>query len=175
VEVDEQQINLTQFSLFFPEKREFFLEAGGIFEFGRQAGSADGGPRVGRGGGGFFGGSDVPTLFFSRQIGLNSGLTVPILAGGRLTGKVGKFSVGALNIQTNDAAGAGAVATNFTVLRIKRDILRRSRLGGIFTRRSVSTVGPGSNDLYGLDAAFSFFDNVNFNGYYARTGTPGLN
>jgi len=174
VEVDEQQINLTQFSLFFPEKREFFLEGRGIFEFGRPAGNVEGGPRVGRSGAGSFGGGDVPTIFFSRRIGLQNDLTVPILAGGRLSGKAEKFSIGVLNIQTEDQPRAGAVATNFSVVRVKRDILRRSRIGGIFTNRSVSTVAPGSNALYGLDAAFSFFDNVNFNGYYARTKTSGL-
>ncbi len=175
VEVDEQQVNLTRFSLFFPEKREFFLEGQGIFDFGRPAGGGQGGPRGGRGGGGFFGGpGDVPAVFFSRRIGLEHGQTVPILGGGRLTGKAGAFSIGALNIQTDDTPGASAVATNFTVVRVKRDILRRSRIGGIFTGRSVSTVGPGSNEVYGLDAAFSFYENVNFNGYYARTRTPGL-
>ncbi len=177
VEVDEQQVNLTRFSLFFPEKREFFLEGRGIFDFGRPAGQQfqrggrrQGGPR----GGGFFGSPDVPTVFFSRRIGLEQGRTVPIRGGGRLTGRAGGFSVGALNIQTGDALGASAVATNFTVLRVKRDILRRSRIGGIFTGRSVSTVGDGSNEAYGLDAAFSFYDNVHFNGYYARTRTSGL-
>ena len=79
-----------------------------------------------------------------------------------------------VNIQTDDAPSVGALSTNFTVLRVKRDILRRSRIGGIFTGRSVSTVGAGSNEVYGLDALFSFYDNVNFNGYYARTRTPGL-
>ena len=177
VEVDEQQVNLTRFSLFFPEKREFFLEGRGIFDFGRGVtifrGGPGGGGRPG-GGGGFFGGGDVPTIFFSRRIGLERGQTVPILGGGRLTGKVGKFSIGAVNMQTDDALGANALGTNFTVLRVKRDILRRSRIGGIFTGRSVSTAGPGSNEAYGLDALFSFYDNVNFNGYYARTRTPGL-
>ena len=174
VEVDEQQVNLTRFSLFFPEKREFFLEGQGIFDFGRSAGGV-GGPGGGRGGGGFFGGGgDVPTVFFSRRIGLEQGQTVPILAGGRVTGREGRFSIGALNIQTDDATSTNAVATNFTVVRVKRDILRRSRIGGIFTGRSVSTVGDGTNQAYGLDAAFSFYDNVNFNSYYARTQTPGL-
>ena len=177
VEVDEQQVNLTRFSLFFPEKREFFLESRGIFDFGRGVtivrGTGGGGGRPG-GGGGFLGGGDVPTLFFSRRIGLEAGQTVPILGGGRLTGKVGKFSIGAVNIQTDGVPGANALSTNFTVLRVKRDILRRSRIGGIFTGRSVSTVGDGSNEVYGLDAALSFYDNVNFNGYYARTRTPGL-
>ena len=99
---------------------------------------------------------------------------MPILGGGRLTGKVGDFSVGALNIQTDDALTAETVATNFTVLRVKRDILRRSRIGGIFTGRSISTKGPGSNQVFGLDAAFSFYENVNLNGYYARSQTPGM-
>ena len=178
VEVDEQQVNLTRFSLFFPEKREFFLEGRGIFDFGQGvsfvSGRGPGGEGGRPGGGGFFGGGDVPTVFFSRRIGLEDGQTVPILGGGRLTGKAGDFSIGALNIQTDDALGVDAVATNFTVLRVKRDILRRSRIGGIFTGRSVSTKGPGSNEVYGLDAAFSFYDNVNFNGYYARSQTPGL-
>ncbi len=126
------------------------------------------------GGGGFFGAGNGPSVFFSRRIGLEGGQTVPILGGGRLTGKVGQFSIGAVSIQTDDAPSVGAVSTNFTVLRVKRDILRRSRIGGIFTGRSASSVGPGSNEVYGLDAAFSFYDNVNFSGYYARTRTAGL-
>ena len=181
VEVDEQQVNLTRFSLFFPEKREFFLEGQGIFDFGRPAGvrRRPGGRRqTGPRGAGFQGSADVPTVFFSRRIGLEQGddgisRTVPITAGGRMTGKAGPFSIGALNIQTGDAAAVVARPTNFTVLRVKRDILRRSRIGGIFTGRSVSTESPGSNEVYGLDAAFSFYDNVYFNGYYARTRTPG--
>ena len=179
VEVDEQQVNLTRFSLFFPEKREFFLEGQGIFDFGRPAGlrrSRGGRRQTGPRGGGFNDNGDVPTVFFSRRIGLERGedgisRTVPITSGGRMTGKAGPFSIGALNIRTGDVVEASALATNFTVLRVKRDILRRSRIGGIFTGRSVSTEGPGSNEAYGLDAAFSFYDNVNFNGYYARTRT----
>ncbi len=176
VEVDEQQVNLTRFNLFFPEKREFFLEGRGIFDFAS-------GPRVLGGnnqGGGRVSGpasqqqADVPTLFFSRRIGLEGGQTVPIRGGGRLTGKLGAFTVGALNMQAGDEARVGARATNFTVVRLKRDILRRSRIGGMYTRRSVSRVGDGANEAYGLDAAFSFHDNVTFNGYYARTRTPGL-
>jgi hypothetical protein len=175
VEVDEQQVNLTRFSLFFPEKREFFLEGRGIFDFGRGVTFGGiSGPGGGRPGAGGFGGGSVPTLFFSRRIGLESGQTVPILGGGRLTGKAGDFTLGALNIQTDDVPGTGLLGTNFTVLRVKRDILRRSRIGGLFTNRSISTTGDGSSQAYGLDAAFSFFDNVNVNGYYARTETPGL-
>ena len=176
VEVDEQQINLTRFSLFFPEKREFFLESQGIFDFGRGTGFGGFGSSRGNltGAPGFFGAGDAPTVFFSRRIGLDQGLTVPILGGGRLTGKVGDFSVGAINIQTDDSQVTDALATNFSVLRIKRDILRRSRVGAIFTNRSVSLEGEGANQAYGIDGAFSFYDNVNFYGYYARTNTPGL-
>ncbi len=176
VEVDEQQMNLTRFNLFFPEKREFFLEGQGIFDFGTAPGF--GGLPTGRGNAtaapGVFGGGDAPTIFFSRRIGLDQGQTVSILGGGRLTGKVGDFSVGAINIQTDDVSDANTRSTNFTVLRVKRDILRRSRIGAIFTNRSVSLSGEGSNQAYGLDGAFSFHDDVNVYGYYARTETPGL-
>ncbi|MEE2637904.1 MAG: DUF5916 domain-containing protein [Acidobacteriota bacterium] len=158
VEVDEQQVNLTRFSLFFPEKREFFLEGRGNFDFGR-AGAVRG--------------TGAPTLFFSRRIGLQSEQVVPILAGGRLTGKVGAFDVGALNIQTDDEPISGAESTNFTVLRVKRDVLRRSTVGGIVTSRSVSLVGDGSSQVYGLDGQFAFYDDVNLFGYVARAQTPG--
>ncbi len=178
VEVDEQQVNLTRFSLFFPEKREFFLEARGLFDFGagpNVLGMGGGGNNGGRLGGppGTRAGSDVPLVFFSRRIGLQEGRTVPIVGGGRLTGKVGNFSIGALNMQTGAAPDANALATNFTVVRVKQDILRRSRVGAIFTRRSVSLDRDGENDAYGADASFAFYDNVTINGYYARTRTYG--
>ena len=157
VEVDERQINLTRFSLFFPEKREFFLEGRGNFDF------APGG------------GGGVPTVFFSRRIGLDDGQIVPIRAGGRVTGKVGPFDVGVLNIQTGDEATSGAVSTNFTVVRVKRDILRRSTIGGIFTNRSVSLVGDGSSQVYGVDGRLAFLDDFRVTGYFANTQTPAGN
>ena len=162
VEADEQQVNLTRFSLFFPEKREFFLENQGVFAFG------------GAGAGAFGGGGTTPVLFYSRQIGLSRGQEVPIDGGGRLTGRVGKFSLGVLNIQTDDAREAGAVATNFSVVRLRRDLLRRSSIGALFTGRSVSAAGTGSAETYGVDGLFSFFDNLNINTYWAKTTTPGL-
>ncbi len=178
VEVDEQQVNLTRFSLFFPEKRDFFLESRGIFDFGRGASfGGGGGPGAGRptGGGGFFGGGDAPIIFFSRRIGLEQkdgvSRTVPILGGGRLTGRVGPFSIGALGIGTGSEQTVGADPTTFTVLRISRDILRRSRIGAIYTGRSVSLTSPGSNEVFGADGQFAFYDNVYFNGYYARSRT----
>ena len=178
VEVDEQQVNLTRFSLFFPEKREFFLEGQGIFNFAR--GAADGGRRntgLRQEGGGnrrSQGAGNAPTLFYSRRIGLEEGTIVPIVGGGRVTGKVGPFDVGALNIQTGDEATSGAVPTNFTVARIKRDILRRSSIGALVTNRSVAVAGDGSSQAYGADATFSFYDNLNVLAYVAKTRTPGL-
>ena len=161
VEVDERQVNLTRFNLFFPEKREFFLEGRGNFEFAR----GDGGRR----------GGGVPTLFFSRRIGLEAGQIVPITAGGRVTGKVGPFDVGLLNIQTGDEETSGAVSTNFTVVRVKRDILRRSTVGGIFTNRSVSLVGDGSSQVYGVDGRLAFYDDFSVTGYFANAQTPAGN
>jgi pimeloyl-ACP methyl ester carboxylesterase len=76
---------------------------------------------------------------------------VAIDAGGRLTGRIGKFSVGVLNIQTADAPSAGARATNFSVMRVRRDLLRRSSIGALFTSRSVSRLGTGSNEAYGVE------------------------
>ena len=174
VEVDEQQVNLTRFSLFFPEKREFFLEGRGIFGFARGGVSGGFGGALRRGrGGGFFGGGDAPTLFYSRRIGLQYGTVVPIVGGGRVTGKIGAFDIGALNIQTDDEVLAAAEETNFTVVRIRRDIFRRSSVGAMFTNRSVSLVGDGSSQAYGADATFSFYENVNLLAYVARTETPG--
>ena len=169
VEVDEQQVNLTRFSLFFPEKREFFLEGRGIFNFAR---GGFGGP--GGGGGGIFGGGSAPTLFYSRRIGLQDSQVVPILGGGRATGKIGQFDVGALSIQTDDDKISGAESTNFTVVRIRRDIFRRSGVGAIVTNRSISLIGDGASRAYGVDATFAFYDNVQMLGYYARTDTPGV-
>ena len=163
VEADEQQVNLTRFSLFFPEKREFFLENQGLFAFGGESS-----------GGQFAGASNTPILFYSRQIGLNEGREVAIDAGGRLTGRIGKFSVGVLNIQTADAPSAGARATNFSVVRVRRDVLRRSSIGVLFTGRSVSRSGVGSNEAYGVDGLFSFYENLNISTYWAQTRTPGL-
>ena len=178
VEVDEQQVNLTRFTLFFPEKREFFLEGQGIFDFARGSGPSprdsalrqegDGNSRRASGGG------NAPTLFYSRRIGLEQGTIVPILGGGRVTGKTGAFDVGALNIQTGDEAVSDADTTNFTVVRVKRDILRRSSVGVIFTNRSVSLVGDGASQTYGVDGTFSFYENVSFVAYVARTRAAGL-
>jgi hypothetical protein len=161
VEADEAQVNLTRFSLSLPEKREFFLEGAGIFAFGSQAG-------------GGAGGGDAPTIFYSRRIGLSGSRAVPVIGGARFTGSAGLWNIGAFNMQTDDEPDAGAVRTNFSVVRLRRNILRRSTIGGIFTRRSVSTTAPGPNDVWGLDTNLAFYRNVFFAGYYAQSLTKGV-
>jgi len=173
VEVDEQQLNLTRFSLQFPEKRDFFLEGRGIFDFGRGGGSS--GARLGFGSGG---NSDAttgaPTFFYSRRIGLDSGRVVPIRAGGRVTGRVGKWTIGALNLETGDEPVGGSRPTNFTVARLKRNILRRSSIGGIISNRDKSTLAKGSSNLaYGVDGLFSFFNDLSTGGYFAKSDVDG--
>jgi len=160
VEVDEQQVNLSRFSLFFPEKREFFLEGRGNFDFGR---SGDGGgPMSART-------SDAPFLFYSRRIGLEGGDRVPIEAGARVTGKVGDWGIGAMSIRTGGDDDLALPSTDFQVLRVKRDVLRRSTVGGMVTHRSTTPGDGGSNQSYGIDGTFRFFENLAVTGYLART------
>lgn len=154
VEADEQQLNLTRFSLFFPEKRDFFLEGQGIFAFAGQEG-----------------GGNTPVLFFSRRIGLSDGQEVPIRVGSRLTGRVGRYSVGALAIRTGESPDGTAAPTTFSVVRAKRDVLRRSHVGLILTHRQPSGAGAGANLAAGMDASFRFFDGLVLDGYVAETAT----
>lgn len=156
VEVDERQVNLTRFNLFFPEKREFFLEGAANFDFTQ--------PRN----------LDVPTMFFSRRIGLEKGQVVPIDVGARLTGKVGDFDIGALNIGTDGSDLSSVESTDFSVLRIKRDVLSRSRIGMIYTDRSKSLVGEGANTLYGVDGTFNFLDDIQISTFAAKSESPGF-
>lgn len=162
VEEDLQQVNLTRFNLFFPERREFFLEGQGIFAFGGASVDGRNSDTQTR---------DVPILFFSRQIGLNRGSAVPVIAGGRLTGRVGSYSVGVLNIQTDDKPDVNAAQTNFTTIRLKRNILRRSYLGVLATGRAPS--GEAQTTAVGLDANFQFYENIGIIGYYAKTTASG--
>ena len=164
VEADAEQINLTRFSLFFPEKREFFLEGQGIFGFGtsertqRSAASRRFGPP-----------SSVPVLFFSRRIGISGDQVVPIRGGARVTGKAGAYSIGALAMRSGASVAAGAPETDFSVLRLKRDILGRSTVGVMGTYRSQAASGPGRNFAYGMDARFGFFEHLDVRGYAAWT------
>jgi hypothetical protein len=118
--------------------------------------------------------TDTPSLFYSRRIGLNAGRVIPIDVGTRLSGKAGGFGIGLMNIETSDDQTSNTPATNFTVLRVKRDVFRRSSIGAMFTNRSASASQPGSNQAFGFDTTMSFFQNVNVNGFYARTETAGL-
>jgi len=169
IEEDDQEINLTRFSLFFPEKRDFFLEGQAIFEFGgvqqlRGGGSARPGVQV----------TDLtPIMFFSRRIGLTDDGVDPIQVGGRLTGRSGAYRIGALNIQTRGIEDNPLIpATNFSVFRVRRDFLRRSDIGVIATYRNTSlTEGASSNSILGFDGNFAFYQNLRLNAYYAASLT----
>ncbi|MSR23231.1 MAG: hypothetical protein EXR92_06800 [Gemmatimonadetes bacterium] len=150
-EADNEQVNLTRFPLFFPEKRDFFLENAGQFNVA----TAGDGQRA--------------DLFFSRQIGiLDSGERVPIVAGARLTGKVGQNNIAAMGIQTEDTFGQPG--ENFLVARYSRDILSRSKVGGLVTNRQ-STSGGDYNGTYAMDATFALGSSVTINGFLAQTQT----
>lgn len=180
VEEDEQQVNLTRFNQIFPEKREFFLEGQGIFSFGGLQNQ----PRsAGAGGSGAAGSTqanpnptDIPVLFFSRRIGLGATGPVPIDIGARVSGKAGRYSIGLIDIRTGgvgpQGSSTGLPATNFGVVRVKRDILRRSAIGVLFTDRSTSTLGQGRAQSFGADGAFAFFENLTVNTYVAKTSRP---
>ena len=118
VEVDEQQVNLTRFSLLYPEKRDFFLEGRGLFDFAR-SGVATSSTTL------------TPQLFYSRRIGLNGSRIIPIDVGGRITGKVGRYGIGVMNLLTRQDDVSASPRTDFTVVRVKRDILRRSSVDHI--------------------------------------------
>jgi hypothetical protein len=156
VEADDEQVNLTRFSLFFPEKREFFLENAGIFEFG------------------FRGFMEPPPflLFFSRRIGIAEDGEVPVLGGLRLTGRLGGQTIGLLNVVTDSAYDQPL--TNFAVARVKRDIGDRHYLGAMLTDRRDHN---GWNTAGGVDWSFWPTGTLNVQGFGVRTGTsePGGN
>ena len=166
-EADEQQVNLTQFSLYFPEKREFFLENSGMFYFGDI-------PRESRVGGTRFSPPEEEVLlFFSRRIGLtDAGEEIPIDAGGRLTGRAGRFGVGAMTIRTGSRGTRDG--DTYTVLRGRRDILRNSDIGGIFLARQSSGVSTDRNSVAGVDANFRFRRALSVNGFLTKSATPGV-
>ena len=178
VEDDQQVVNLTRYSVLFPEKRDFILEGADTFNFAN--GSAGTGGTGG--GGGALGSSQntstAPLLFYSRRIGLNNSLTVPIRAGGRLLGRSGPWQYGLLNIETGESTDANSPATNFSVARVNHDLFRRSRVGAIVTRRSpiaTAKIGGsgGTNLAYGVDTLISPTNEINILGYAAKTDTPG--
>ena len=147
VEVDDQQLNLTRFSLNFPEKRPFFLENAGFFSVG--GGGAD--------------------LFFSRRIGIAGGQPVPIRGGARLSGRAAGLNVGLVHIQTGAETGL-ADAHGFSVARLARELPNRSRVGGLFVNKS----GPDGdfNRTYAADVAVGVGEALTFSGFVARTNDP---
>ena len=160
VEADEEQVNLTRFDLFFPEKRPFFLENASTFQFGNP---------------------QQIDLFFSRRIGLSSaGVPIDILGGARLSGKVGGWNVGVLDIQTNEAENAAGTqvvgqANNFSVLRVQREV-GRSSYGAIFVNRQGTGGHAPSGDhnrAYGLDANIQVSPSQRVSAFVARTDSGG--
>jgi hypothetical protein len=155
VEVDEQQINLDRFNLFFPEKRPFFLENAGLFSVGS---------------------SSEAEVFFSRRIGISpNGEAIPILGGARLSGRAGPVSVGLLNMQTDEADGQSA--NNFTVARVRRDFRGRSNVGAIFVGRQATGAAArpaDHNGAFAADGRWGIGNNALLSGFIARTATPGV-
>ena len=149
VEADNEQVNLTRFSLFFPEKREFFLENAGIFEFGTK--SAFEPPPF--------------LLFFSRRIGVSDSGAVPVLGGARMTGRVGDQTVGFLDIVTDRTPFQQR--TNFGVLRVKRDVASGYVGAMLIDRRTADS----ANTAGGLDFSMYPTQALNVQGFVARTGS----
>jgi hypothetical protein len=153
-EVDDERVNLTRFPLFFPEKREFFLENAGQFAVGTPN-------SLGR----------IADLFFSRRIGLTSaGASVPILGGARLTGKVGANNVAVMDLQTANEGGQSG--ENFLVARYSRDI-GRSQLGGIVINKE-ATRGGDFNRTFAADMNVVITPELTMDGFFAGTSTPGV-
>lgn len=155
-EVDQAIVNLTRFPVFFPEKREFFLERAGIFEFG--AGGRRGGDN-----------ERNLTMYYSRRIGLTADRReVPLLAGGKIIGRTGGFDIGLLNVQTRSIANVPAA--NYTLLRAKRNFLARSTYGTFFSNRQ--TASNDYNRVFGADISLTLRKNTDIQGFVARSFDP---
>ena len=172
VEADEQQINLSTFSLFFPEKREFFLENSGIFQFGS---SPD---RMAQGGGGRATGLNNDFyLFFSRRIGLSdtNNTPIPIWGGTRLTGRAGGFELGFLNMQQKEIGDPAlpnfSPGVNFTVARLRKNMLGNSDIGVMMVNKEVMN-STRYNRALGVDANLRFGQALSFNSYFAKSFLP---
>ena len=155
VEVDNEQVNLTRFALFFPEKREFFLENAGQFAVGTTN-------STGR----------IADLFFTRRIGLSEARTnVPIIGGARLTGKIGQNNIAIMDLQTEDAVGEPG--QNFLVARYSRDIFQRSQIGGLFINKEASR-GGRFNRTFATDIRLSITPSLTVDGFLAGTSSRGV-
>jgi len=145
VEVDEQRTNLTRFPLFFPEKRPFFLENAGIFSAGTP---------------------QAVDLFFTRRIGIDTlGQPVSIVGGGRLTGRIGRFTVGGLEIFTEHQG--------YSVLRLQRELAARSRIGVIAVQRLATAQAGDWNRVYALDGRIGIRDAWTIDWWGAASDVPG--
>ncbi|MBT8310614.1 MAG: carbohydrate binding family 9 domain-containing protein [Flavobacteriaceae bacterium] len=156
VEVDDQQVNLDRFNLFFPEKRAFFLENAGQFSVG-SPGEVD--------------------LFFSRRIGIGeNGSLVPIIGGARLSGKVGRTNVGLLSMFTDDVNESNIEKNNFSVARVNHDFKgTRSSLGGIFINRAgLGDLDDDYNRVFAVDGKWGIGNKAEVNGFIAKSVTPGI-
>ena len=161
VESDQEQVNLTRFPLFFPEKREFFLENAGLFRIGETTRPFE---------------PAATLLFFSRRIGLSEdGDEIPIIGGARLTGKLGGTEIGAFHIVTNDTVIDDELfpQTGFSSVRVKQDILARSSIGGMFLNKAPAEEG-GSSQLAVADLNLAATANTTIRAFIAKSRTPGL-
>ena len=153
VEVDEQQVNLTRFPLFFPEKRDFFLENAGMFSVKSQ------------------GIRPLADMFFTRRVGLTNGQPVPILAGTRLTGKVDRHNIAVMNIQTQEVGSRPG--ENFFVARYSRDIFARSKVGGMIINKEA--IGDAAyNRTFAVDTSLTPHPFFSVTGFIAKTESPHL-
>jgi hypothetical protein len=171
VEADQEVVNLTRFGLFFPEKRQFFTEGAGVFGFGRTNDEGGTGQRSASPG--------LLSLFYSRTIGLSAdGREVPLLGGGRLVGNVGPYTVGLMNITTDETdylAGGRPVhipRANFTVGRLKRNVLRSSSIGAIVLNREGEVGANPYNRALGFDGVFSLTNSLKVVSLLAKTFSP---
>lgn len=167
VEADQEVVNVSRFSLFFPEKRQFFTETAGLFNYGKVGmENGDQGPGL------------LP-LFYSRRIGLtDDGTEVPLLGGARLTGRIGNYSLGLMNIETDEMTYGPSAATlrlsraNYSVVRVKRNVFGYSSVGAIFLNREGGT-GDAFNRTAGVDLNLVLGKTTTLTALAARTFTPG--
>ncbi len=164
-EADEEVVNLTRFNINLPEKREFFLESSGLFNFG--TGVQAGGSLVGARGQREF------KLFESRTIGIQQERRIPLWGGAKLAGRTGKFSLGVMNLQSKHEIlddSTTVPSTNFTAARLRRDFLTNSYVGMMLLNRQ------SSDDIYsravGADYFVAFSPELSINGAAARTFNP---
>lgn len=164
VEVDQERVNLTRFSLFFPEKRDFFIENAGIFAFGDLS---ERNYRLGASPRDF-------TLFHSRRIGLHENRPVPILAGGRLTGRIGPMDIGLLQMQTESMEALPA--ENFSVARVRTNLPWGFQVGGLFSyRNGLGSTADSYNRSYGVDANLRVKGKLIVHSYLAAADYPERN